>query len=83
MMKAPVFSSDLSVEHILAEWPQTLPVFIRFHMLCIGCPIAPFHTLGEACLAHEIGLEQVEAALRSAVSSGLPQSPAGGAAAGL
>jgi hybrid cluster-associated redox disulfide protein len=81
-METRAFSSELTVEHILALWPQTLPVFIRFHMLCIGCPVTPFHTLREACLAHEMGLEPFESALRAAVSSGLPQSPGGGAAAG-
>jgi hybrid cluster-associated redox disulfide protein len=80
-METRTFSSDLTVEHILAVWPQTLPVFIRFHMLCIGCPVTPFHTLRDACLAHGMELEPLESVLQAAVSSGLPQSPAGGAAA--
>ena len=81
-MEARTFSSDLTVEQILAVWPQTLPVFIRFHMLCIGCPITSFHTLRDACLAHDIDIEPIESALCAAVSSGFPQSPADGAAAG-
>jgi hybrid cluster-associated redox disulfide protein len=80
-METRAFSSDLTVEHILAVWPQTLPVFIRFHMLCIGCPVMPFHTLSDACLAHDIQFEPFESALQAAVNSGLPQSPKGGAAA--
>jgi hybrid cluster-associated redox disulfide protein len=80
-METRAFSSDLTVEHILAAWPGTLPVFIRFHMLCIGCPVTPFHTLREACLAHGIELESLLSVLQAAVSSGLPQSPKGGAAA--
>jgi hybrid cluster-associated redox disulfide protein len=81
-MERPAFSSELSVEQILADWPQTLPVFIRFHMLCIGCPVTPFHTLRDACLAHDIDLEPFESALEAVVNSDLPQSPKGGAAAG-
>ena len=80
-METPVFSPDLSVEQVLAVWPQTLPVFIRFHMLCIGCPITRFHTLREAALAHGIDLERLECALQTAVSSWLPQSPRDDAAA--
>ena len=78
-METLVFSSDLSVERILAVWPQTLPVFIRFHMLCIGCPVTPFHTLRDACMAHDMSLEPFESALLAAISSGLPQSPTGDA----
>ncbi len=72
-METPAFSSELTVEHILSLWPQTLPLFIRFHMLCIGCPVTPFHTLRDACLAHDIELEPFETALRAAVNSGLQQ----------
>jgi hybrid cluster-associated redox disulfide protein len=82
-METPAFSSDLSVEQILAAWPRTLPVFIRFHMLCIGCPVTRFHTLREACLAHGMELEPIESALRAAISPGPPQSPTDGAAAEL
>ena len=80
-MTAPTFSADLSVERILTVWPQALPVFIRFHMLCIGCPVTRFHTLREAALAHGIDLEPLESALQTAVSSALPQSPRDDAAA--
>ena len=80
-MTAPTFSADLSIERILAVWPQALPVFIRFQMLCIGCPVTRFHTLREAALAHGIDLEPLEYALQTAVSSALPQSPRDDAAA--
>jgi hybrid cluster-associated redox disulfide protein len=80
-MKTRTLSSEQTIEKILAFWPETIPVFIRFHMLCIGCPIAPFHNLRDACQAHEINLETVDAAVRDAISSGPRQSPTGGAAA--
>ncbi len=81
-METPAISSDLSVEQILAVWPQTLPVFIRFHMLCIGCPITHFHTLGEACLAHGMSLEPFMSAVQAAINSAPPQSSSDRAAGG-
>jgi hybrid cluster-associated redox disulfide protein len=81
-MKTTAFSSDLTVGQVLDVWPQTLPVFIRFHMLCIGCPVTSFHTLRDACLAHDMDPEPFESALRAVINSALPQSPEGGAAAG-
>lgn len=43
---------DMPVDTIMREWPATVEVFIRHRLLCIGCPIGPFHTVGDACLAH-------------------------------
>jgi hybrid cluster-associated redox disulfide protein len=80
-MKTQALSSGQTVEQILDFWPETIPVFIRFHMLCIGCPVTAFHNLGDACLAHGIETGVVDAALRDAISSGPRQSPEGGAAA--
>lgn len=68
-------NTDHTIEQILALWPQTIPVFIRFHMLCIGCPITPFHDLSDACRAHGISLEPVETALHEAINSDPQQSP--------
>ncbi|WP_322100033.1 DUF1858 domain-containing protein [Geminicoccus roseus] len=31
---------------------EVIPVFIRFRMHCIGCPIGHFHTVAEACALH-------------------------------
>lgn len=80
-MESPALRPDLSVEEILAHWPQTLTVFIEFRMLCVGCPITRFHTLCEACIAHGISLAPVELALQAAVNSGLRLSPEGDVAA--
>lgn len=73
--------SDQTIEQILALWPQTIPVFIRFHLLCIGCPITPFHDLADVCRAHGISIEPVETALRAAINSGPRRSPRADAAA--
>jgi hybrid cluster-associated redox disulfide protein len=38
-------------------WPRTVPVFLSHRMLCFGCPIAPFHTVADACV--EYALDEV------------------------
>ena len=47
-MAAGAMFSDLSVDEIMDRWPATIRVFIRHDILCIGCAIGRFHTLGEA-----------------------------------
>ncbi|MFL4471285.1 DUF1858 domain-containing protein [Tateyamaria armeniaca] len=45
---------DLSLEDLMAEWPQTVSVFLRHNMLCVGCIIAPFHTVTDACREYHL-----------------------------
>lgn len=52
---------DLSLRLLFDHWPQTAAVFLSRRMLCFGCPIAPFHTVIDACA--EYGLD--EAAFRA------------------
>jgi len=51
---------DLTLAEMFRLWPDSATVFLRHQMLCVGCPIAPFHTVIDACL--EYGLD--EAAFR-------------------
>ena len=46
---------DLPLSMIFDRWPETAGAFFRRRMLCFGCPIAPFHTLTDAC--EEYGLD--------------------------
>lgn len=51
------------VDDVMRRWPATLSVFIRFGMKCVGCPIAPFHSIEDACREHALDETQVVAAL--------------------
>ncbi|TDL79421.1 DUF1858 domain-containing protein [Palleronia sediminis] len=46
---------DLPLDRLMSAWPATVAVFVRHRMLCPGCPIAPFHTVVDACA--EYGLD--------------------------
>ncbi|RYH10432.1 hypothetical protein [Tropicimonas sp. IMCC6043] len=60
---------DLPLATLFAEWPGLAPEFWERHMLCPGCPIAPFHTIADVCEVY--GLDEVEfrAVLAQAVRS--------------
>lgn len=49
---------DLSLADLMRHWPDTIPVFLRHKMLCVGCLISPFHTIVDACA--EYGLDERE-----------------------
>jgi hybrid cluster-associated redox disulfide protein len=54
---------DLDVAEIMRRWPATIRVFLDRNMSCVGCPIAPFHTLVDAAAEHHLLLPELQAAL--------------------
>lgn len=66
-MKNPEISSDLVVADVLDRWPETIPVFLRHHMACVGCALAPFDTVWDAATIYHIGVEVFVNELRGAV----------------
>ncbi len=40
------------VDDIMRRWPATIRVFLDHRMHCVGCPIACFHTVEDACREH-------------------------------
>lgn len=38
---------DLTVADVIDKWPQTIPVFMKYRLGCLGCAMAPFDTLAD------------------------------------
>jgi len=51
-------SAELTVASVLARWPQTIPIFLRHRMACVGCPIAPFETLTDVTAIYGLDLSR-------------------------
>lgn len=68
-MTASAIDPDMPVDEIMRRWPATIRVMIRNGMLCIGCPIGPFHTVSEACLAHKVDETTFTAELIAAMTA--------------
>lgn len=49
----PIRHDDL-VDDVMSRSPATIRVFIEFRMRCVGCPIACFHTVDDACREHGV-----------------------------
>jgi hybrid cluster-associated redox disulfide protein len=56
---------DDLVDDVMSRSPQAIRVFLRFKMRCVGCPIACFHTVDDACREHGVDREAFLAALRA------------------
>lgn len=61
---------DLPLRVLFDHWPQTAAVFLSRRMLCFGCPIAPFHTVIDACTEYGLDEATFRAELRRAAWGG-------------
>ena len=56
---------DDLVDDVMRGAPETIRVFLEFRMGCVGCPIACFHTVDDACREHGVDRDAFLDALRS------------------
>jgi hybrid cluster-associated redox disulfide protein len=68
-MKPVGIDPNMTVDEIMRRWPDTIRVFIRNRMFCIGCPVGVFHTMKDACAAHDLEEETLSQELLAAMQS--------------
>lgn len=62
------YHDDMTMDEIMRLWPGTMRVVLDHGMLCVGCPIASFHTIDDAAREHGVDAEQLFAMLRAAMT---------------
>ena len=60
---------DDIVGEVMNARPATIRVFLDFRMGCVGCPIAAFHTVDDACKEHGVDRDEFLAALRASADT--------------
>ena len=64
---ARTFDKDMSMDEVMREWPATIGVILGHGMLCVGCPIAAFHTVVDAAREHDIAEAKLVHDLRGVI----------------
>ncbi|MBN1231804.1 MAG: DUF1858 domain-containing protein [Candidatus Coatesbacteria bacterium] len=54
-----MITKDMSISQILQEHPETVNVFAKFNLGCIGCWASRYETLEQGILAHGADLDVV------------------------
>lgn len=60
---------DLTLADLMTQWPQTIRVFLKHGMLCVGCLVNPYHTISDACLEYDLDETALLEELKSAISN--------------
>jgi hybrid cluster-associated redox disulfide protein len=53
-----LISKDMGLVEVLRRFPQTLPVFSKYGIHCIGCSMSAFETIEQGALAHGINAKK-------------------------
>jgi hybrid cluster-associated redox disulfide protein len=60
---------DLTVAEIMSAYPAAIRLFMDWQLHCIGCPIAPFHTICDAALEHRVSPAELVAAVEAVLEN--------------
>jgi len=59
METKPILQSQMTVEDVLQNWPDTYPVFMNMKTKCIGCFLQRFCTLRDVAETYQIPLQKL------------------------
>lgn len=70
MSRCSLDDPNVPLADLMTEWPQTIPVFVRHRMLCVGCLVSPFHTIADACAEYSLDEQVFLSELQTAAEAG-------------
>lgn len=59
----------MSMDEIMRAWPETIHVILHHHMLCVGCPLAPFQSISDACRENTVDKARFLADIRRVIDA--------------
>lgn len=65
-MEHPLLT-ELTVAEVLKRRPETIPVFFRHRMACVGCAMAPFETLADVAAIYGVQLSRFLSELQQTI----------------
>ena len=75
-MVEELVTADTNLEELLTRYPQVVPVFLRRRMLCFGCDLARFESVGDACRIYGESVDDVLVDLIATIRAEDPSSTA-------
>lgn len=67
-IRAAPITAETILDDLMRAYTDTIPIFIRRKMMCIGCPVVRLHDVGEACREHGVPLAEFLAEANAVVA---------------
>lgn len=61
---------DITVADLLCKWPETIPIFIKHRMACVGCSVSAFETVRSAAAVYQLPFEAFLEELQDVLDGG-------------
>lgn len=57
--KKEEITGDMSIGDVVGKWPETVEVFTKHGMHCVGCAIAAFESIEMGAKAHGMDIDKL------------------------
>ncbi len=61
-------TKEMTIEEVVSQYPETMMVFMRHGMHCVGCHVSAFESIEEGALAHGINVDALVLDLNKVVA---------------
>jgi hybrid cluster-associated redox disulfide protein len=68
MQEQRAITPDMSIGDVITRYPNTIDVFFRHGLNCVGCGLARFENIGQGALAHGIDIDRLMQDLNEVIS---------------
>ena len=62
-------TEDMNIREVINKYPETLGVFLKYNMGCIGCIAASFEKISDIAMVHGIDVKKFLIELNEAVKN--------------
>jgi hybrid cluster-associated redox disulfide protein len=66
-------TADNLVQDVVERHPQTIPIFARHGLQCVGCYISHFHTIADSAREYAMTLEALLGDLNQVIAADSPR----------
>ncbi len=61
-------TKEMTIEEVVNQYPETMIVFMRHGLHCVGCHVSAFESIEEGAMAHGIDVDTLVSDLNKAVA---------------
>ncbi len=62
-------TKDMTIEQVVTEYPETMMVFMRHGLHCVGCHVSAYESIEEGAMAHGINVDALVADLNKVATA--------------
>ncbi|MCZ7357351.1 MAG: DUF1858 domain-containing protein [Candidatus Methanoperedens sp.] len=62
-------TKDTTIEDVVSQYPETMMVFMRHGLHCVGCHVSAFESIEDGASAHGINVDALVEDLNKVISA--------------